>query len=374
MKCTNCGTEIEEGKLFCPVCGHEVQLVPDYETLETSYYRKKEQAEKKQQRRAKKEAERRALLKHAKRKKRKRILIQLFFVAIFAAVWIVWVFRSQQRRNSFPYQMEQAKACMEDGDYGNAREYLDRALDLSPDDVDAHLTELALLYADGNTERLSICMAALTEDYPDEPAYYRWILDYYETQKDTESIQKLMAFASTGILRKFPEYLTDAPEFSLAGGCYTEKRSVRLHSGNAADRVYYTVNGDLPDDTAELYEEPILLPEGTTVLRAIAYNEKGIPSDVVSETYSVALPDVDAPAIYPKSGEYTTATDTRIYLVIPEGCTAHYAFDRKAQTDDPVYSGPVEMLAGEHTFYAIAIDENGKVSPQGSIVYKLTGG
>ena len=34
MKCANCGTEFEDGILFCPVCGKEVQWVPEYNTLE----------------------------------------------------------------------------------------------------------------------------------------------------------------------------------------------------------------------------------------------------------------------------------------------------------------------------------------------------
>ena len=35
MKCTNCGAEFEDGTLFCPKCGKEVQWVPEYNTLET---------------------------------------------------------------------------------------------------------------------------------------------------------------------------------------------------------------------------------------------------------------------------------------------------------------------------------------------------
>lgn len=35
MKCRNCGAEYEEGTLFCPKCGKEIQWVPEYNTLET---------------------------------------------------------------------------------------------------------------------------------------------------------------------------------------------------------------------------------------------------------------------------------------------------------------------------------------------------
>ncbi len=31
MKCENCGFEIDDGKLYCPSCGYEIQLVPDFD-------------------------------------------------------------------------------------------------------------------------------------------------------------------------------------------------------------------------------------------------------------------------------------------------------------------------------------------------------
>ncbi len=34
MRCRNCGAEIPDGQLFCPVCHAEVQIVPDYNPLE----------------------------------------------------------------------------------------------------------------------------------------------------------------------------------------------------------------------------------------------------------------------------------------------------------------------------------------------------
>ncbi|MDD7740298.1 MAG: hypothetical protein PUJ62_09535 [Lachnospiraceae bacterium] len=63
MKCSRCGATLENGKLFCPICGQEVQLVPDYETVETAYYKQKaiekeEQIRKENRRAAKEEMER----------------------------------------------------------------------------------------------------------------------------------------------------------------------------------------------------------------------------------------------------------------------------------------------------------------------------
>ena len=30
MRCANCGNELKAGSLYCDVCGHPVQIVPDY--------------------------------------------------------------------------------------------------------------------------------------------------------------------------------------------------------------------------------------------------------------------------------------------------------------------------------------------------------
>lgn len=33
MRCANCGNELKAGSLYCDVCGHPVQIVPDYNEI-----------------------------------------------------------------------------------------------------------------------------------------------------------------------------------------------------------------------------------------------------------------------------------------------------------------------------------------------------
>ncbi|MFR3413202.1 MAG: hypothetical protein ACLTS1_12450 [Coprococcus sp.] len=60
--------------------------------------------------------------------------------------------------------------------------------------------------------------------------------------------------------------------------------------------------------------------------------------------------------------------DTNIYIIVPKGCRAYYAFDKKPTIADELYQEdqPVKMLKGTHTFYTILVDEHNKVSSPGS--------
>ena len=109
-------------------------------------------------------------------------------------------------------------------------------------------------------------------------------------------------------------------------------------------------------------------------MKAIVVNDRGISSDVVTRTYDIQLARPDPPQIAPSSGEYTTDMDTTIYVIVPEGCTAYYAFDEKPTVNSSQYTDGVQMLEGTHVFYAILQDENGKVSSAASITYSLTDG
>ena len=62
--------------------------------------------------------------------------------------------------------------------------------------------------------------------------------------------------------------------------------------------------------------------------------------------------------------------DTSIQVVVPDGCKVYYAFDQKpTEKTGTLYKGAVDMPAGEHTFYAIAVNDYGKSSYAASETY-----
>ena len=135
MKCLNCGTELEEDKLYCPKCGYEIQLVPDFEpeieekvtgALEgiTSHLIEREQQEKKKKR-----------LEREARKSGKIRFYSALAAAILVAALAVgfFVFRSM---GSLETQLTKAQENAEEKKYDKAIEYMSRAVELDGSNMD----------------------------------------------------------------------------------------------------------------------------------------------------------------------------------------------------------------------------------------------
>ena len=145
MKCRNCGAEYEEGNLFCPKCGKEIQWVPEYNTLETLIRQKElqEQEKKKKEMEAQKERER--LQKKAeqerKKKKKKRMILAGTTATAVIAVGAGLFFVYQTQLHSFDFQMAQAETKFSNKVYSEALKYVERALALNPESAEANILE-----------------------------------------------------------------------------------------------------------------------------------------------------------------------------------------------------------------------------------------
>ena len=123
--------------------------------------------------------------------------------------------------------------------------------------------------------------------------------------------------------------------------------------------IYYTTDGTDPTASSEEYREPILLQnEGEVVIKAIAINDKEIPSIVSSAKYTIEFPIASAPAVNPATGQYTEPT--QITITVPDGYTAYYTMDGTTPTSDSErYTGPVDMPENSQIiFNAVLINNN----------------
>ncbi len=375
MKCSFCGLTVKEGEIFCPRCGQEIQWVPDYEPLGNIMDRE-EQLKKEQLRKAiakKKAAE------ELKRKKKRQTQIAIGVLLVIAVAILgirlgIKVRDNNQKHNDFDYQLGMAETEFSNGNYEKSYDYVKRALELNGKDMSARLLNAQIQIKLGDEYQATKILTSMIKDDVGNVAAYGLLLNLYSSNGKYDEIKELMdQCKNKEVLEKYASYICSTPIFSLSAGKYTVKKQVQLYGKTDITAIYYTLDGSIPTTNSILYTEAIQLEEGTTVIKAIGVNKNGIISDVVSNQYSISLVPPSAPQISPSSGKFTTDMDTKIYVIVPNGCTAYYAFDKKPTIADTVYNPeePVRMKLGTHTFYAILVDENGKVSFPGSAIYTL---
>ena len=80
--------------------------------------------------------------------------------------------------------------------------------------------------------------------------------------------------------------IADAPVFTPSPGIYLDQVEVSITSTTPAAVIYYTLNGETPDETSDIYESPVTVTE-TTTFKAIAVADDYQDSDVTEATYTI---------------------------------------------------------------------------------------
>lgn len=378
MRCSKCGAEIEEGKLYCSVCGAEVQLVPEYDTL-GNYMRQKEKERAQEEEAARRQEEllrRKQQQEEAERKRRTKksllIGVGLLVVCIGALLIFKW-YMDHKNFNSYDFQMDKAEIAYSNHKFDEAEEYVERAVELAgSDNQDARMLQAQILTGQGENEEAAAILEDILREDPENGTCFGLLLRLYESEGESGKIKELLDNCPSQELKdKYSSYISQGAIYGLPEGTYDEPKTLELYATSGKDKIYYTTDGSDPTEESTPYQGAISLEEGTTTVKTVVINDRGIASDIISKTYTIQLDPPDPPDISPSSGTFTSDMKTMIYVIVPEGCRAYYAFDEEPTTESTPYTGPVDMLEGEHTFYAIVVDEYGKVSTPGSQTYVL---
>ncbi|MBO5460860.1 MAG: chitobiase/beta-hexosaminidase C-terminal domain-containing protein [Ruminococcus sp.] len=313
---------------------------------DTEALRRKEAEERKRQQMLRKKKKRQQRIKY--------ICAVLVFIAVVAGAAALMLYQ-----NSYEGVVKKGYNSLSMEEYSAAEKYFNKAAAKDPKKAEAYVG-LAEVYARQNDLDMAenIYLNAI-DSYPENVELYKAGIEFYIETEQEDKISGLLDGCSELVLAELSEYVAKAPEFSLEEGSYEEVQQVSL-SGDG--KIYYTDDGTEPSEKSNLYKEPILLNEGTVIIKAICINEKGIPSLSTAKTYTVNLPIADAPAVSPSTGQYSSAT--QITIEVPEGYTAYYTTDGTTPTAaSNLYTGPVEMPAGQTTFSAVLLNKtSGKLT------------
>lgn len=380
---------MEEGKLLCENCGYEVKIVPDFDIeLEDQL---KESISSMMEEIADdtsdqmtgsdfdddiKDAARdyfpKKFIRLSKLKKAVIALVVLFILAGgVAAFWVHVV--NEYRYNSFDYQYDKAVVCAAHNNYSEAVSYLERALAINPENLDAKFL-LAKYYEKNGQQQSTILLLEelidIDSNYENRDDVYDMLLGIYESKEAYVKMSYILDKCNIArIVSKYNKYIALEPVFNKQGGVYEELISISL-KGNTQGVVHYTLDGTTPTIDSPVYETPILLEPGEYTIKAMFVNAYGIESAVETQHYFINLSMPDNPVIKPASGNFKEPVLIEVYR--DYGTKVFYTTDGSAPNKGSLrYTDPIEMPYGISNFKFIAIDESGLTSEIVNRTYNL---
>ena len=168
----------------------------------------------------------------------------------------------------------------------------------------------------------------------------------------------------------------DPPSFSLPAGPYDSGQTLLLSATTPGASIHYTLDGAEPTAASTMYSGPILLPDGTITVKAIAVAPDGTTSTVASAQYTITPAVVAAPTFQiggtPSTGG-TFDSDVTVEVSSEMGTTIYYTTDgTDPTTGSTQYSPGGISIAGPDDsveLRAIAVDGGGTSSSVASATY-----
>lgn len=296
----------------------------------------------------------------AAKRKRRNLLIAIFVVLALIVTGIYVIYQ-----NSYTGVLQKGYNALQSNNYSSAENYFNRAVVKDRSRPEAY-TGLSKVYmAQDDQESAEAVFLSAIETQPSNAQLYRAAIDFYMDTEQYSSISVLLADCNDdNVLSEVSDYVSDAPQFSLEPGTYTEVIEVALTS-DTGGTIYYTTDGTDPTTSSTEYTEPILLnTEAETEIRAIAVNKNEIPSVVSSAKYTISFPIADAPVVNPATGQYTEPT--QITITVPDGYTAYYTTDGSTPSAESSsaqkYTGPIDMPQNDQIIFSAILvnNDNGK--------------
>ncbi len=404
MRCNYCDAEISYKLIRCPVCGRNQQMVPDYNPLDdllseqikieetakmgtqvqdktvpagsrtkssasqskrtssgnTGRGEKRSSTRPQRNRRPLTEREKRLRkqkrMRELRRRRRRLILfLVLVFLVICSSIGIgAYTF-------SYSGIVNQGYRSVAGGNYDLAKTKFERAISKNSSRPEAYTGMADLYLAQGKDSKAESVFTKLIENDQANDKIYDAMIRFYIKTEQQDKIPAVLSGVDSAILSKLSSYVVNEPVYSLdAGQEYDEVQLVSLTADEGCT-IHYTTDGKAPTSKSKEYKEPILLEEGITNISAVAVDERGIPSQAASESYTVELPIEDAPAVSPSTGQYKT--DQKIEIKVPEGYTAYYTTDGSDPTSASLlYYDAIDMPEGSTIFKAILVSASGKAS------------
>lgn len=172
--------------------------------------------------------------------------------------------------------------------YGNSRLsswFYDLAYEHSGRDENVAI-ELASQYkADGNYTKAEVTLSNAIKNKGTAELYTALCKTYVEQDKLLDAVAMLESISDPAMKQTLDSLRPTTPETSHTPGFYSQYIDVALTSSSGT--LYYTTDGEYPSIRSNVYDSPITLDLGETIIYAISVDDSGLVSNPVVLGYTV---------------------------------------------------------------------------------------
>lgn len=204
--------------------------------------------------------------------------------------------------------------------------------------------------------------------YSFQTSYHRTLASTNKEDKTDKTDKKEEI---TGIDEAEEASFLEKPKFSLPSGVYSYTPRLTIsHPDRKNGSIYYTTNGTTPDSSSYVYDNPIEILEGKTVIRAVFIRSDGEQSEENDATYEIIFNIPDEPQISLPSGTYYDSF--QVSLSAQRGCKIYYTTNgEEPGYQSNLYEGEITIPAGHTVLQAVAVDEEGGMSGIVEAIYNV---
>ena len=398
MICSKCGYELNDDMIFCPKCGTEVSIVPEFipeveisieESIQDMANELSDDDDGYMGEAANSRGESfdtgiigddttsydiKDIIGEESLSGVIANRFKLLYICLLGAVLLgLVIFLSVMiyRDNSATYQIGKGDKAFDAGYYKQAVSFYEKAIDIDPANIDYRIKLADCYVTMDNTDMAIEVYKDLIIHDPDSTLAYAQVIALYESNGAYDAIDDfLQHYANDNIRSAFVDYLAYPPVFSEEEGDYDEAVILTLTS-ETTGTIYYTEDGTDPSESSPVYTEPLYLKKGSHVIKAFFKNEFGVCSSVKTCKYGILAEAPSEPIVSPEDGEYTVPQLVRI--IVPEDCRVYYTLDgSEPDTSSRIYGEPIPVSDGITQLKCIAYNSKNIASDVVERNYRVT--
>ena len=233
-----------------------------------------------------------------KKKKKGKIITLICVLALVVLGAGIGIFFALQGGGSSLTPLQEAlqlgEKYLNELDYENAVMAFTEATEIDPKSTEAYMGLAQSYTGIQDYEQAEASYRQLLALDSSNSEGYRELAELYIRLEKLEEAKALLEEAINNTddeeLQEFYEETTPkAPSFTLEEGSYKERQEVGITADKDTHVIHYTIDGTEPTEESPVYQEPIILKNGRTTVKAIAISSRGYVSETASASYTITV-------------------------------------------------------------------------------------